>query len=114
MIDPTGLRAAAARAREAGGVVRAVSELADLVEQFCDQYAAPNPEPGYQWRIVIDGDPGRRPPHIGCWIDVVDGDFQNLNVVGRLEFRAKPVDAAPRTCSADSSPEPTPGAGDSR
>lgn len=26
---------------------------------------------------------------------MVDGDFQNLNVVGRLEFRAKPVDAAP-------------------
>lgn len=76
--------------------------------------AAPNPGPGYQWRIIIDGDPGRRAPHIGRWIDVVDGDFQNLNVVGRLEFRAKPVDAAPRTCSADSSPEPTPGAGDSR
>lgn len=51
---------------------------------------APGPGSGYQWRIVIDGDPGRRPPHIGCWIDVVDGDFQNLNVVGRLEFRAKP------------------------
>lgn len=76
--------------------------------------AAPNPGPGYQWRILIDGDPGRRPPHIGCWIDVVDGDFQNLNVVGRLEFRAKPVGAAARTYSADSSPEPTPGAGDSR
>lgn len=95
MIDPAELRAAAARAREAGGVVRAVSELADLVERFCDQFTARNPESWYQWRILIDGDPGRRAPHIGCWIDVVDGDFQNLNVVGRLEFRAKPVDAAP-------------------
>ena len=39
MADPTELRVAAARARGAGGVVRAVSELADLVEQFCDQLA---------------------------------------------------------------------------
>jgi hypothetical protein len=40
---------------------------------------------GHQWRIRINGY-----PNSGCWIDVTDGDFQNLNVVGRLEFRAKP------------------------
>lgn len=37
MIDLTELRAAAARAREAGGAVRAVSELTDLVDQLCDE-----------------------------------------------------------------------------
>lgn len=41
---------------------------------------------GHQWRIRIDGH-----PNSGCWIDVADGDFQNLHVTGRLEFRAKPA-----------------------
>lgn len=49
---------------------------------------AAEPVSGYQWRIRIDGY-----PESGCWIDVVDGDFQNLDVVGRLEFRAKPCAA---------------------
>jgi hypothetical protein len=49
---------------------------------------AAEPVSGYQWRIRVDGH-----PNSGCWIDVMDGDFQNLNVVGRLEFRAKPCPA---------------------
>lgn|GEM_PF-4992580 len=49
-----------------------------------------NPAPGHQWRIVVDGHPDS-----GHWIDVADGDFQNINCVGRLEFRTKPAPTAP-------------------
>lgn len=47
-----------------------------------------SPASGYQWRIKLELPDGK--VHHMCWIDVVDGDFQNLNCVGRLEFRAKP------------------------
>lgn len=48
-----------------------------------------SPATGYQWRIVVDGH-----PNSGHWIDVADGDFQNIDCAGRLEFRAKPTSAA--------------------
>ena len=48
-----------------------------------------SPAPEHQWRIIVDGH-----PNSGHWIDVADGDFQNIDCVGRLEFRAKPPLAA--------------------
>ncbi len=43
----------------------------------------------YQWRIKLDLPDGG--VHDMGWIDVEDGDFQNLSCVGRLEFRKKPT-----------------------
>jgi hypothetical protein len=63
----------------------ALSILLDqLAQQARDEHRASG---AFQWRITIDGHPDS-----GCWIDVADGDFQNLHVTGRLEFRAKPAE----------------------
>jgi hypothetical protein len=55
------------------------------LDMVAEELAAGQGAAAHQWRIRIDGY-----PNSGCWIDAADGDFQNLNVVGRLEFRAKP------------------------
>ncbi len=42
----------------------------------------------YEWRIKLELPDGKT--HTMCWLPVADGEFQNLNCRGRLEFRLKP------------------------
>jgi hypothetical protein len=42
----------------------------------------------YEWRIKLDLGYGKT--HTMVWLPVADGEFQQLQCTGRLEFRAKP------------------------